>query len=160
VLKFRAGDHPLKTINLRITHAPKPTLRSKPVPEVSHFYQRPGKPSAAPAGQNVVNEDRRRVQRVLLRVRAQIHVALQGKMQSFQVTTHSVNDHGALVLLDRSLPVDTLLVLEHAQTKERVACKVVQAGRETPEGFQVPVEFDSPAPGFWKIAFPPSDWKP
>jgi hypothetical protein len=22
----------------------------------------------------------------------------------------------------------------------------------------VPIEFDAPAPGFWKIAFPPSDW--
>jgi hypothetical protein len=150
----------VKTTSLRITYASKPTLRPKPAADASNYYQRPGKPSAAPANQNIVSEDRRRVQRVLLRVRAEIHVALQGKMQSFQVTTHSVNDHGALVLLDRSLPVDTLLVLEHAQTRERVACKVVQAGRETPEGFQVPVEFDSPAPGFWKIAFPPSDWKP
>lgn len=150
----------MKTTSLRITYASKPTLRPKPAADASNYYQRPGKPSAAPANQNIVSEDRRRVQRVLLRVRAEIHVALQGKMQSFQVTTHSVNDHGALVLLDRSLPVDTLLVLEHAQTRERVACKVVQAGRETPEGFQVPVEFDSPAPGFWKIAFPPSDWKP
>jgi hypothetical protein len=29
-----------------------------------------------------------------------------------------------------------------------------------PEGFHIPIEFDSPAPDFWKIAFPPTDWRP
>jgi hypothetical protein len=29
-----------------------------------------------------------------------------------------------------------------------------------PEGFHVPLEFDSPAPDFWRIVFPPLDWRP
>lgn len=96
----------------------------------------------------------------MLRVRANIHVALQGKEATFNVTTVSVNSSGALVLMERSLPPDTQLILEHAQTRERVACRVPRAGREMPGGYQVPIEFDSPAPSFWKIAFPPSDWRP
>jgi hypothetical protein len=108
----------------------------------------------------VTNEERRRGQRVLLRVRANIHVALQGQATTFEVATLSVNPRGALVVMKQSLPAETRLVLEHKGTRERVACKVVRAPREMPEGFHVPLEFDSPAPGFWKIAFPPADWRP
>ncbi len=102
--------------------------------------------------------DRRRSQRVLLRVRANIFVALHGKPAAFEVVTLSVNHHGALVVMAENLPPDTRLVLEHSGTKERVACKVGRASREMPEGFHVPIEFDSPAPDFWRIAFPSTDW--
>ena len=108
----------------------------------------------------VTNEERRRGQRVLLRIRANIHVALQGQATTFEVNTLSVNPQGALVVMKQSLPPETRLVLEHKGTRERVACKVARAPREIPEGFQVPLEFDSPAPDFWKIAFPPADWRP
>jgi hypothetical protein len=104
--------------------------------------------------------ERRRGQRVLLRVRANVHVALQGQSTTFEVATLSVNPSGALVVMKQSLPAETRVVLEHKGTKERVACKVVRAPREMPEGFHVPLEFDSPAPNFWKIAFPPADWRP
>jgi hypothetical protein len=104
-------------------------------------------------------DDKRRSQRVMLRVRANIHVALHGKQSTYEVTTLSVNHHGAIVVVERNLPVDTPLVLEHGQTKEKVPCKVARAAREMPEGYHVPIEFDTPAPDFWKIAFPPSDWR-
>jgi len=96
----------------------------------------------------------------MLRIRANIHVALHGKQSSLEVTTLSVNDHGAVVIVGQNLPQDTRLVLEHGQTKEKVACKVARPAREISEGFQTPIEFDTPAPDFWKIAFPPSDWRP
>ncbi|MFZ0581467.1 MAG: hypothetical protein WAN72_09930 [Candidatus Acidiferrales bacterium] len=115
---------------------------------------------ASGASQTVAGEERRRGQRVLLRVRANIHVALQGKPTTFDTTTLSVNSHGALIILKQNLPLDTRLVLEHCGTKERVACKVIRSPRENPDGFQIPIEFDSPAPNFWGIAFPPSDWRP
>lgn len=110
--------------------------------------------------QTVAGEDRRRSQRVLLRVRASLHVALNGKPTTFETVTLSVNNHGAMIILKQGLPLDTRFVLEHTGTKELVACKVVRAGREMPEGFQIPIEFDSPAPNFWRIAFPPNDWRP
>jgi hypothetical protein len=108
----------------------------------------------------VAGEERRRGYRVLLRVRASIHVALQGQPVTLETVTLSVSNHGALVVLSQSLPCDTRLVLEHSGTKERVACRVARISREMPEGFHVPIEFDSPAPNFWRIAFPPPDWRP
>jgi hypothetical protein len=110
--------------------------------------------------QTAGGEDRRRSQRVLVRVRASLHVALQGKPTTFETVTLSVNNHGAMLILKQSLPPDTRFVLEHSGTRERVACKVVRPSREISEGFQIPIEFDSPAPNFWRIAFPPTDWRP
>jgi hypothetical protein len=121
-------------------------------------------PTAKPANPaqstGVATDDRRRGQRVFLRVRANIHVALQGKPTTFDAMTVSVNHNGALLVLKQSLPLATRLVLEHAGTKERVGCKVIRSAQSMPEGFHTPVEFDTPAPNFWHIAFPPPDWRP
>ncbi len=150
----------MKLNSLKVVQA-KPT--GSPANRAANSVQlRPSltNPDGGPSKRGIVGEDRRRSQRVLLRVRAQIHVALHGKAESYDVTTLSVNHHGALVLMQENLPLDTRLVLENANTKERVPCKVVRQAREMYDGFQVPIEFDSPAPDFWGIAFPPSDWRP
>jgi PilZ domain len=110
-------------------------------------------------GNRIAGEERRRSQRVLLRVRAQIHVAVEGKATTFEVETLNVNPHGALVIMRQSLIPGTRLVLENNTTRERVACKVARQPRESSEGFQIPLEFDSPAPQFWRIDFPPVDWR-
>jgi len=107
----------------------------------------------------LMGQDRRRGQRVLLRIRALIHVAIQGPATTLEANTLSVNPKGALVVINKNLPQDTRLVLEHSGTKERVACRVVRPSKETPEGFHTALEFDPPAPDFWKIAFPPADWR-
>lgn len=120
----------------------------------------PKSPARGIVRQAVSNEERRRTQRVLLRVKANVHVALQGKQVTFDVFTLSVNTQGAVVVMKQGLPPETRLVLEHGSTRERVACKVIRAAKETAEGFHVPLEFDSPAPDFWKITFPPEDWRP
>lgn len=124
----------------------------------------PAKPGAKPTGttrqEGIAGEERRRSQRVLLRVRTHVHVALQGKPVTFEATTLSVNSHGAMIVLEKSLPVEARLVLEHRGTSEKVACRVVRSAREMPEGYHIPLEFDSPAPNFWRIAFPPADWRP
>ncbi|HXW56540.1 MAG TPA: hypothetical protein VEJ67_12380 [Candidatus Cybelea sp.] len=108
----------------------------------------------------VLAQNPRRVQRVTLRIRAHIHVAIQGKQASFSVTTVTVNSQGALVLMEKNLPPETRFVLEHGQTRERVACRIGRPARQVPEGYHVPIEFDAPAPHFWGIVFPPSDWRP
>jgi len=107
-----------------------------------------------------IAEDRRRGQRVLLRIRANAHVVLKGKEELLSVTTLSVNPAGAMLVSPRNLLAQTQFVLEHAGTKEKIACRVVSAAKQVPEGFHVPISFDAPAPGFWKIDFPPEDWKP
>ena len=115
---------------------------------------------AAPGPRTVKTQQRREAQRVLLRVKARVHVALQGQPTTIDVATLSVNPSGALVLMKQGLPAETRLVLEHQATRERVACKVAGLPREMPEGFHVPLEFDAPSPTFWKIDFPPTDWRP
>jgi len=108
----------------------------------------------------IASQERKHSQRVLLRIRANIHVALQGKATTLDAATLSVTAQGAVVVMKQSLPADTHIVLEHSSTRERVGCKVVRPSRETPEGFHIPLEFEAPAPGFWKIDFPPTDWRP
>jgi hypothetical protein len=132
-----------------------------PVKQAVQSFRAPSAQAApSPVRRVVAAEERRRGYRVLLRVRASIHVALQGQPVTLETVTLSVSNHGALVVLSQSLPCDTRLVLEHSGTKERVACRVARISREMPEGFHVPIEFDSPAPNFWRIAFPPPDWRP
>lgn len=127
---------------------------------LAHAAPKPVSEVEQPNGYRRGEDQRRRSQRVLLRVRAVIYVVLGSKETELEVMTLSVNAHGALVAARRSLPVDTKLVLEHGGTRERVACRVVRPPREMPEGFHTALEFSSPAPDFWKIAFPPADWMP
>ena len=116
-------------------------------------------PKSLPSQEAYAGEEKRRSQRVLLRVRALVHVALDGKPATHEVITLSVNAHGALVTAKQHLPAETRLILENSMTRERMACKVVRPPHETPEGFQTALEFDSTAPDFWKIAFPPTNWR-
>ena len=116
--------------------------------------------TATPVKAAIANAERRRNQRVLLRIRASIHVALQGKNAVLDAATLSVTPQGAVVVMKQNLPAETHLVLEHSGTGQRVDCKVARPPRETSEGFHTPIEFSAPAPGFWKIHFPPSDARP
>jgi PilZ domain len=138
--------------------ASSPATGSKPLTPVKPITTL--KPSNSSPATGVASDERRRGQRVFLRVRASIHVALQGKALTFEATTVSVSYNGALLVLKQSLPLQTRLVLEHAGTKERVPCKVIRSAQPMPEGFHTPVEFETAAPNFWHIAFPPPDWRP
>jgi hypothetical protein len=155
-VKFQSLKMPPAKIPGSQAKAVAPYLKSAAGP----LHSPPSQAGSQTAAQVTPGEERRRSYRVLLRVRASIHVALQGKPVTFDTVTLSVSNHGALVVLKQSLPCETRLVLEHSGTKERVACKVARIAREMPEGFHIPLEFDSPAPNFWRIAFPPSDWRP
>jgi hypothetical protein len=147
--------NPLKVPLVKSTSTPTKTITApaKAIPIATHAV-------AAPVAHKIAVEERRGSQRVLLRVHASVHVALQGKQVTIDVTTLSVSNHGALVVMKQTLPNDAHLILEHGMTRERIACKISRPAREVPEGFHIPLEFDSPAPNFWGIAFPPTDWRP
>jgi hypothetical protein len=113
----------------------------------------------APLKAAVASAERRRGHRVLLRIRANIHVALQGKAITLDAATLSVTAQGAVVVMKQNLPAETHLVLEHSGTGQKVDCRVARPPRESAEGYHTPLEFEAPAPGFWKIHFPPSDWR-
>lgn len=112
-----------------------------------------------PAGvQLAPHEERRRSQRVILRVSVRLHVAIAGKPELITAFTANVNDHGALLISPESFQPNERFVLEHVHTRERMGCRVTRRSQPDIGGFQVAVEFDRPARGFWQITFPPTNW--
>lgn len=105
-------------------------------------------------------EERRRSQRVTLRVGVKLHISIEGKPPALAAFTSNVNDHGALIHCSENFVPNARFVLEHAHTHQRIGCRVTRTPQALGEGFQVPVEFDHSVPGFWQISFPPTDWKP
>lgn len=96
----------------------------------------------------------------MIRVPVSLHVTIANQPVTLRGVTVAVNDHGAMLLCSRSLAADTKLELQHDLTRQRLPCRVTRPPRESPEGFLIPVEFQTPTPGFWHISFPPTDWKP
>ena len=73
--------------------------------------------------------------------------------------TLAVSAHGALISLATGVAADQQIVLKHALSGEEQECRVVFIHKNPSGPTQVGIEFRSPAPNFWGIAFPPSDWK-
>jgi len=103
--------------------------------------------------------ERRRSQRVILRVAVKLHLNVDGKPSVLRACTANVNDHGALLISPENFAVGARFVLEQESSHQRIACRVTRSPRTSPDGFQVAVEFEKPVPGFWHITFPPPDWK-
>jgi hypothetical protein len=103
-------------------------------------------------------EERRRSQRVILRVPITLAITENGQAARISAHTVAVNIHGAMVVCARSLNPDTKLELVNGQTEEKIGARVTRAPRESSEGFLIPVEFTAPSPNFWQITFPPTNW--
>ena len=106
-----------------------------------------------------VGEEKRRSQRVIVRVPLTLLFPENGQSVSLKCHTVAVNVHGAMMVSPRTLEEDTKLEILNERTNEKIGCRVTRAPRESSEGFLVPVEFTTPAPNFWQISFPPSNWK-
>jgi hypothetical protein len=121
-------------------------------------------PKSAPrpvsSSQLLTGEERRRSQRVILKIPVTLQVPVGAKTITVHAATVSVNDHGAMVLCSRSFTADTKLELRNDRTGDKMTCRVTRAAIENSDGFLIPVEFASPDPAFWRISFPPRDWKP
>jgi PilZ domain len=122
-------------------------------------------PLAAPAQtQNVkrsanivrpqTNEERRRAQRVLLRMPVLIH--LPGKTNPIHGFTHTVSASGAMIILPEGLAAGSKLAIENPKTHKKVDAHVVRPPQMNAEGSLIPIEFTAPSPQFWNIFFPPS----
>lgn len=101
----------------------------------------------------LTSEERRRAQRVLLRVPVRIKVA--GKPQSIEGATHTVSATGALVALAEALPQGTKITIENITTQKVVEAHIPRPPQYSSEGSLVPIEFNTPAPNFWNVFFPP-----
>lgn len=100
------------------------------------------------------NEERRRAQRVLLRMPILIH--LPGKANPLHGFTHTVSASGAMIILPEGLSQGTKLSIENPKTQKKVDAHVVRPPQMNPEGSLIPVEFTVPSPQFWNIFFPPN----
>jgi hypothetical protein len=100
------------------------------------------------------NEERRRAQRVLLRMPVLVH--LPGRTKPIEGFTHTVSASGAMIILAEGLPLGTKFSLENPRTQKKVEAHVVRPPQLNAEGSLMPVEFTAPSPQFWNIFFPPS----
>jgi hypothetical protein len=129
----------------------KPVSNVKP----SHY----AKPGATPAVRSALTrqptaEERRRAQRVLLRMPVVVHLA--GKPKPVDGFTHTVSATGAMIILPEGLAQGTKFIVENPKTQQRVEVNVVRPPQMNQEGSLIPIEFLSPAPLFWNIVFPPN----
>jgi hypothetical protein len=103
----------------------------------------------------------RRSQRVCLSVPVLVSKVEGGKASASEETrTLIVSAHGALLELKMTVKFGDALTLKHQKTQEELNCRVVNFGSEQAGKREVGVEFQYPAPRFWRIAFPPADWSP
>jgi len=103
---------------------------------------------------------RRRSQRVIIGVAVIVVSEDAPKEKAFQENTQTlvVNAHGALIGLTANVTKGQLLRLNNQATKEEQLCRVMHIGQKTAGVTQIGVEFTTPSPNFWRIAFPPDDW--
>jgi hypothetical protein len=107
-----------------------------------------------------VAEDRRRSQRVMLRVAISAHLKSGDTVTTIEGHTLVVNTHGAMLCMPQNVPAETHFELEHKRTRERKRARVTRKPQSSPEGWLVPVEFEEKAEDFWHVSFPPPNWKP
>jgi hypothetical protein len=101
----------------------------------------------------MTSEERRRAQRVLLRVPVRITVA--GKAKPIEGATHTVSAMGALVQISEPLAQGTKITIENITTQKTAEAHIPRPPQFSPEGSLVPVEFTSATHNFWNVFFPP-----
>jgi hypothetical protein len=107
----------------------------------------------------MAGEERRRSQRVMIRVPVTLLIAEGSQTLRIPGHTVEVNIHGALVKCPRSVDADTELEMQNGRTEETIGCRVTRPPRESSDGFLIPLEFRTQSSNFWQITFPPSNWK-
>jgi hypothetical protein len=99
-------------------------------------------------------EERRRAQRVLLKMPVIIHIP--GKTHPLHGFTHTVSASGAMIILPEGISMGTKLSIENPKTQKKVEAHVVRPPQLNADGSLVPIEFTTPSPQFWNIFFPPN----
>jgi hypothetical protein len=104
--------------------------------------------------------NRRRSQRVLLRIPISVEF-LSSDRQLVAEKTHTlvVSAHGGLLYLKAKVSIGQLVTIKNPDTREEQSCRVVYRNAQL-DNSEVGIEFINPAPTFWRVAFPPSDWVP
>jgi len=98
-------------------------------------------------------EERRRAQRVLLKMTVLVQVP--NKPNPIRGFTNTVSENGAMLVLPEPLPEGAKITIQNPKTEKSVEARVVRPPQMSHDGALVPVEFLAPAPSFWNIFFPP-----
>ena len=81
-----------------------------------------------------------------------------GKVFREETRTTIVSAHGALLMVSTVNEIKPSVLLINKKSNTEVQCRVV-SHKEVEKGkAELSVEFVSPQPRFWGIAFPPEDW--
>lgn len=101
----------------------------------------------------------RRSRRIDLDVPIVVHRPKTEGPQFYENTkTLVVSAHGALLALKGMVAPRQRLLLQNISSGEQQECRVVSVNKDMTGPPTVAVEFTKPAAGFWRVAFPPSDW--
>ena len=101
----------------------------------------------------------RRSRRIDLDVPVLVHRSPKEGPQFYENTkTLVVSAHGALLALKGMVAPRQRLFLQNTTSGQQEECRVVSVNKDLTGPPTVAVEFTKPAPGFWRVAFPPSDW--
>jgi hypothetical protein len=104
---------------------------------------------------------RRRSQRVLMQVAIRVRgTDAQSKAFEEHTETLAINAHGALILLAARVTSGSTVLMQHRKTEEEQECHVVFLGPVRGGRAEIGLEFSTPRPQFWRVAFPPEDWTP
>jgi hypothetical protein len=101
----------------------------------------------------MTSEERRRAQRVLLRIAVKVHVV--GKTQIMEGFTHTVSANGALIIVPEALAQGTKVTIENVKSQKTIEATVARPPQFSPDGSMIPVEFGQVSPNFWNVFFPP-----
>ncbi len=101
----------------------------------------------------LTSEERRRAQRVLLKIAVKVQVT--GKTQAMEGFTHTVSANGGLIIIPEALAQGTKITIENVKTGKSVEATVVRPPQFSSDGSMIPVEFGAVSPNFWNIFFPP-----
>jgi hypothetical protein len=102
---------------------------------------------------------RRRSERILLQIRVVVETTTEeGKWVRLEAFTLVVNAHGGLLEMSLKVGKGHKMLLMNPVLGAQQSCRVVGLRGSVDGQFAVAFEFDGPAPQFWPIPFPPSDW--
>jgi hypothetical protein len=106
-----------------------------------------------------MEENKRRSSRVFIKLPTQVSGKNAGG-RAFRETSETivVNAHGALFYLQAPLVMGAIVIVSNPATLEEQESRVVFIGGDSDRGQRIGVEFLTPAPRFWGVEFPPSDW--
>jgi hypothetical protein len=118
-------------------------------------------PSPAGAANFIEEKNRRRSERVILQVPIRLSAMMaDGKRISIETRTLVVNAHGGLLDVGMEMVAGQRIRLQKPKMENVTTGRILRVEGSEEGRFLVAFEFESPAPNFWPVAFPPADWSP